>query len=270
MINIRSTVSALDVCALYQEFYLEVRGNHSNTYWALPKYEKFTPGTVFRVSPDELSFASITSWTDIYGHKSEAEGKETHIKSDFYKMYGSGYNKLCIGSEEDPKKHSIMKRQLSPAFSTRALLDQEATIDACIDRFLSRIANVKDYLETGLDLTKWFEMFAFDLLGEMAFGESFHAVENGRLLRQIKWAGLHSPDHTTGKPHAWSEIITKHLFFVTVLDNVRRYPWLAKIGKRILPWATTAVRDKHSGYTRQQLEWFVTNTAGTHSKLKRR
>lgn len=33
--------------------------------------------------------------------------------------------------------------------------------------------------EGGVDLTEWFEMVAFDVLGEMAFGEGFGCVENG-------------------------------------------------------------------------------------------
>lgn len=58
-------------------------------------------GPIFRVSPNELSFASATSWKSIYGHP--GAGKPTLIKSEFYNMYGSGFDSLCIGSERDPK-----------------------------------------------------------------------------------------------------------------------------------------------------------------------
>ena len=136
-------------------------------------------GTVFRVSPNELSFSSVASWKDIYGYKAEAEGKETHIKSDFYRMYGSGYDRLCVGSEQDPRKHSVMLRNLAPAFSTRALLDQEAIINRCVDLFIETIKNTSSIPNESLDMTKWFGMFTFDLFGEMAFGESFHAIEEG-------------------------------------------------------------------------------------------
>ncbi|KAI9878967.1 MAG: Cytochrome P450 monooxygenase orf9 [Pleopsidium flavum] len=190
-------------------------------------------GPVFRVSPNELSFASVGSWKDIYGHP--PSGKATHVKSEFYEMYGSGYKSLCIGSERNPKKHSAMKKNLSAAFSTRALLEQESIIDGCVDAFVEKIANAKDSRGKGLNMTKWYEMISFDILGEMAFGESFRGVENE-------------------KPHFWSELILSHLFFITVLDNLRRYPLFVSIGKLILPFATTAVRDKHSGYTRNQVE----------------
>ncbi|KAF9634223.1 Cytochrome P450 [Lasiodiplodia theobromae] len=56
-----------------------------------------------------------------------------------------------------------------------------------------------------------------------------------------------------GKPHFWQELILEHLFFVTVLDNLRRYPIVARIGKLLLPRFTVAIRDKHSGYSRDKV-----------------
>lgn len=72
-----------------------------------------------------------------------------------------------------------MKRNLSAAFSTRALVEQESIVDACVDGFVEKIGRMKEARGKGLNLTKWFEMISFDILGEMAFGESFHAVDNG-------------------------------------------------------------------------------------------
>lgn len=31
----------------------------------------------------------------------------------------------------------------------------------------------------GIDMRKWYEMVSFDILGQMAFGESFNCVKNG-------------------------------------------------------------------------------------------
>jgi hypothetical protein len=143
---------------------------------------KMIAGPVFRVSPNELSFASNGSWRDIYGYKSGLEGKETCRKSDFYQIYGSGYNRLCIGSEQDPQKHSAMLRTLYPAFSVQALLNQEMIIHECADRFIEKIGTLgktEHFSKQGLEMTMWFEIVAFDIFGEMAFGESFHAIENG-------------------------------------------------------------------------------------------
>lgn len=104
------------------------------------------------------------------------------IKSEFYDMYGAGFKSLCIGSERDPHKHKRMKTFLSAAFSTKALSQQEDIVSQVLDDFVDKIGNNDGQSVRGLNMTKWFEMVAFDLLGEMAFGESFHCIENGELL----------------------------------------------------------------------------------------
>ena len=126
------------------------------------------------MSPNELSFVSVDAWKEIYGH--QPPGKKQPIKRNFYDTYGSGYNKLCVGSERNPKEHNRMKRDLTAAFSTKALTEQESIINECVDTFIMKIGHTNE----ALNMTKWFEMISFDILGSMAFGESFHAVEDGR------------------------------------------------------------------------------------------
>ena len=95
-------------------------------------------------------------------------------------MYGAGFDSLCIGSERDPVAHSRMKRSLAPAFSTKALAEQEGIVQKCIDEFVHKISP-EGAGQNALNMTEWFEMIAFDILGEMAFGESFHSVEQGMI-----------------------------------------------------------------------------------------
>lgn len=135
---------------------------------------RFT-GPVVRISPNELSFASAASWKAIYGHP--IVGNPTFPKSEFYDIYGAGYESRCIGSERDPKLHGRMKKSLSAAFSTKALTEQEHIIHKCVNEFVRAIG--QKGTSTSLNMTDWFEMISFDILGEMAFGESFHCVENG-------------------------------------------------------------------------------------------
>lgn len=100
-------------------------------------------------------------------------------KSPFYDIYGSGFRHSCIGSERDPKKHGNMRRMLSAAFSQRALLEQEAIVASTIDRFVEVLGEQMKSGTEALNMTKWYEMVSFDILGEMAFGESFHSIETG-------------------------------------------------------------------------------------------
>ena len=48
-------------------------------------------------------------------------------------------------------------------------------------------------------------------------------------------------------------MIEEHLYFITILDNLRRYPLLAAIGKTILPRLTVGVRNKHTNYSRDKV-----------------
>ncbi|KAI0448952.1 putative cytochrome P450 [Xylaria acuta] len=140
-----------------------------------------------------LSFASIESWKDIYGYPSGA--RETCVKSEFYEGFGGGFNSSCIGSERNPKEHGRMRK--------------------------------------ALNMMGWFEMIAFDIIGEMSFGESFGSVAQGR-------------------PHFWSQIITGHLFAMTVVDTLRRYRFLVTLGKLLLP-LTTSLRKKHTQLSRDKV-----------------
>lgn len=204
-------------------------------------------GDVVRVAPNELSFASVKSWTDIYGH--QPAGKETLIKSEFYNMYGAGFKSLCVGSERNPQKHRKMKTSLSAAFSTKALHEQEHIVAKTVDSFLSAISSENS--PSGLNMTKWYEMISFDILGEMAFGESFGCIESGWFIRKPT-TGKHLTRNSVGKPHFWSEMIVGHLFFITVADNIRRLPLGPTFGRLVAP-LTSSIKDRHTGYTRDKV-----------------
>ncbi|KAI0195876.1 cytochrome P450 [Astrocystis sublimbata] len=196
-------------------------------------------GAVFRVSPNELSFASVDSWKDIYGH---AVGqRKTLPKGEFYDMYGSGFNSLCIGSERDPQKHRKMKQSLSAAFATKALREQEVVVARHVDIFVEKIGKLGQPGSEGLNMTKWYEMLAFDILGEMAFGEAFGCVD-------------------AGKPHFWQELILDHLFFITVADNLRRFPLIPTLAKLVFPFLSS-IKNKHTGYTREKVEQRLSSKA---------
>lgn len=50
------------------------------------------------------------------------------------------------------------------------------------------------------------------------------------------------------------ELILKHLFEVTMVDNLRRVQVLASIARWLLPSITSAVRKEHSMYSRAKVQ----------------
>lgn len=74
-----------------------------------------------------------------------------------------------------------MRKSLQPAFTVKALLEKESIMHQVIDAFTKKVGEMANAVGAkGIDMTMWFQMTSFDLLGEMAFGESFHALETGR------------------------------------------------------------------------------------------
>lgn len=78
-------------------------------------------------------------------------------------------------------------------------------------------------------------MVTFDILGEMAFGESFHCIEKE-------------------KHHPWIHLILSHLLEITLVDNLRRFSLLATLGKWLLPGLTISVRNQHSNDARRKVK----------------
>ena len=133
-------------------------------------------GSVVRVAPNELSFNTARSWKDIYDSR-QSDG--FFMKSDFYD--GGSFADQCgsIVSERDPAKHGNMRKELSPAFSSRSLGEQEHLVAAVIDGLIIKI---REHGDQCFNLGQRFNMMTFDIIGDLAFGEAFGGVASGILV----------------------------------------------------------------------------------------
>ena len=135
-------------------------------------------GDVFRVSPNELSFCSPGAWTSIYTPNTKGIAKIP--KNEFYDMFGAGFEIQSIGTERDPTLAHQKRALFSTAPSAKGLARQEPVVKKNVDKFVEKLGEVGS-TELDIDMSKWFIYLGFDILGEMAFGESFGCVERGRL-----------------------------------------------------------------------------------------
>ncbi|KAK5952528.1 hypothetical protein OHC33_006573 [Knufia fluminis] len=184
-------------------------------------------GDVFRVGPNELSFATVQAFKDIYTARNPVIPK-----SEFYDMLGSGFSEADIACERDHKT-AVQKRALfSTALSVKALTEQEVVIQRSIDAFIEKLGKL-GCTERGLDLTKWYMMLSFDIAGEMAFGESFGCI-------------------ASETSNAWLDTIFSHLHTVTFMDNIRRFPLVLRLARLIPTRWTTTLRNKVTGFAREK------------------
>lgn len=79
-----------------------------------------------------------------------------------------------------------MRRLQAHAFSEKALSMQEGILTQCVDLFILRLHEQSKLSDGVLDIVKWFNFTTFDILGELAFGDSFKCLERGILHPWIK------------------------------------------------------------------------------------
>lgn len=134
-------------------------------------------GPVVRVAPNELSFNSAQSWKDIYGFR---PGHKPFVKSEFYdggSFAARGVHSIV--SERDPAVHGHMRRLLAHAFSNTSLLEQETLVAKTVDRLVQVVWEQGAKSGATINIGKAYEMMAFDIIGDLAFGETFQALGNG-------------------------------------------------------------------------------------------
>ncbi|KAI0179448.1 benzoate 4-monooxygenase cytochrome P450 [Hypoxylon sp. FL1284] len=187
--------------------YVFLRGRQP--YDLLELHRKYGP--VVRVAPNELSFNTGQSWKDIYGFR---QGHKLFIKSEFYDGGSFADQAHSIVSERDPREHRQMRKYLANAFSERSLADQESLISEIVDQLIVQIGGERG--EKGLNMVQWFNMLTFDIIGSLAFGETFKGVE-------------------TGHTHKWISLVTGALMQGALADAMKRFPLVAEVFKRLVP-----------------------------------
>ncbi|KAH7141621.1 benzoate 4-monooxygenase cytochrome P450 [Dactylonectria macrodidyma] len=196
-------------------------------YEMLNLHRKYGP--VVRVAPNELSFSTSSSWRDIYDKR---KGHMPFIKSDFYDGGNFAAEAHSIVSERDPEKHAQMRRYLRDAFSDRSLREQEAFINQSTDEFITRIGEAGGS-SSGIDIVLWFNLVTFDIIGNLAFGQSFGGV-------------------SSGTEHFWVSIVVKSLRMGALADCFKRFPWLGVMFQRVFPKLLNKLIEdtrKHEAYT---------------------
>lgn len=131
-------------------------------------HEKY--GEIVRISPNEVYFTNAQAWKDIYGHG----------HAEFPKFYPEGIfmdpRKILSSNARD---HFRYRRAMLPAFSDKALVQQEPLIRVYVDLLIKRLGEVA---ETGkwTNMVRWYNLTTFDLIADLAYGESLQGLESGK------------------------------------------------------------------------------------------
>lgn len=96
------------------------------------------------------------------------------IKGDWY---DGSFPHHSMHTTRDKGLHDRRRRVWAPAFSDKALREYESVVQEFNDKLLQRIEEFKGGV---VNVTTWFNLYSFDVMGRLAFGKDYGMVESGK------------------------------------------------------------------------------------------
>jgi cytochrome P450 len=131
-------------------------------------HEKY--GDVVRLGPNDISFICPEAWKDIYGHG------HAELPKSFPKGTGMDDGNIVFSNASN---HFRLRRAMLPAFSDKALRQQEPLIRVYVDLLMDRLREVADKGES-TNMIRWYNFTTFDLIADLAYGEELHGLAEGK------------------------------------------------------------------------------------------
>nr|XP_036577183.1 benzoate 4-monooxygenase cytochrome p450 [Colletotrichum truncatum]KAF6784095.1 benzoate 4-monooxygenase cytochrome p450 [Colletotrichum truncatum] len=156
--------------------------------WAVEELFDKYDSDVVRVGPNEIAFRSPEAQHDIY--MATVRNRETFVKTEFQDLGG---DEPGVTAERDPEKHRNVAKQLTPAFSPRALHAQEVHVHRYVDLLIDQLDKHGGTSAAGVDMREWFDWLVLDIAGYMAWCYEFNNLKNAQTcvyLRESIQIGL--------------------------------------------------------------------------------
>lgn len=130
------------------------------------------PGPIVRIAPNEVSISDPEALKTIYAVKTG------FTKTDFYLPFASHLSpNEDLFTQQDEKHHAHRRRFVNNLYSLSSILQSEQYIDACTASFTTHLDDCASS-GTTLDLGQWLQMYAFDVIGELFYGQQFGFMKN--------------------------------------------------------------------------------------------
>ncbi|KAL8825029.1 MAG: hypothetical protein Q9191_004662 [Dirinaria sp. TL-2023a] len=213
-------------------------------------HEKY--GDIIRLAPDEISFANEQAWTDIYtarrGHKRTLRDRAYYIGTTSLPRLMMMMIKLTrlapnnqadnIITTNDAKFHLRARTLLSNSFTEEALRTQHTLINGHGDTMVSQIRNIVNQNRTGegalINMTDWLNFFTMDVIGDLAFGEPFDCLKNG-------------------KYHSWVRTLFSFLKGMSLAAAPRYYPAAEFLFEKLIPKSVLEGQRRHTEYAHEKI-----------------
>ncbi|KAK8091868.1 hypothetical protein PG997_002229 [Apiospora hydei] len=194
--------------------------------WLVKLHARYGP--VVRFGPNDLSYADNgQAWKDICGPETKGR-KENGQSAVFFGPPKGPVHSMITANRSD---HARVRRVLAPAFSERALRQQEPLFNKYADILVAALREeAAANGEKGVNLVQMFNFCTFDIMSDLTFGEPLGLLEQRQYTH-------------------WVELIFKSITIMPVVQVTEYYPLLRSILRLLEPrWIrdTRVAHFKHS------------------------
>lgn len=193
-------------------------------------------GPVVRFGPNDVSYADDgQAWRDLYGYeKSRPENPKDEV---FHAPPANGVPNIITANLRD---HARVRKVFAPAFSARALKQQQPLFTKYVDLLVAQLGKKEDADESGWsktpkDLCMMFNLTTFDIMGELTFGQPLGLLKNAR----------YTP---------WVQSIFKSLKILPVVQIIEFYAPLKFIYRLIEPQSVKNMRHDHWNHSASRVD----------------
>ncbi|KAI0146265.1 cytochrome P450 [Xylariaceae sp. FL1272] len=198
--------------------------------WMEKLHAKYGP--LVRYSPNDLSFADQdgSAWKAILEHKKG--GQEFPKAREWFVTPANGI--YGINSAPAHKDHRRFRKVFAPAFSDRALKQQEPIFRKYVDILMSKLSATATQ-SRAIDIVKMFQFTTFDIMGELTFGEPLGLLKDNKYSR-------------------WVESVFDSIRVIPIAQFIQYYPLLNYIFNLVEPKSIKDMKYNHFKHSSDRVD----------------
>ncbi|OAQ66758.1 cytochrome P450 pisatin demethylase [Pochonia chlamydosporia 170] len=130
-------------------------------------------GRVVRVAPNMYSIDAPDAVNTIYGIASKMP------KSEWYEGWKHpSPDRWTLFPDRDIKRHAETRRRFQGLYSMSSLVSYENYVNECTDILQQRLSEFAKHSSI-IDMTHWFQCYAFDVIGNITYSQRFGFLDRG-------------------------------------------------------------------------------------------
>ncbi|KAL3476071.1 cytochrome P450 [Aspergillus californicus] len=152
--------------ARFSTVWLTTQLRNNNLHTTLLEYHQ-RYGMFVRIGSSDLSILHPKAIEAVYGPNSPCTKGQN---------YDLSHPTTSLQLIRDPEQHHIRRRVWSGAFSDRLVRGYEQRVRGYRKKLVERLIEMEGQ---AVNVKKWFDLYSFDVMGDLSFGQGFESLERG-------------------------------------------------------------------------------------------